>query len=92
VPVAPRRHFGFGLSGSAEAKFRKSYLVLFFKKQRLSATWALPGVLPFRLPGHLQSFGSFLQKRPSGYKRLTGRRPWRLVTKFPWKCYEIPIL
>jgi hypothetical protein len=31
-------HFGFGLSGQAEAGFRRSFLVLFFKKERLSAT------------------------------------------------------
>jgi hypothetical protein len=46
-------HFGFGLSGRAQPSFRKSFLVLFFKKERLSATWAWLGVLTFRLPGQL---------------------------------------
>jgi hypothetical protein len=30
------RPFGFGLSGQAEAKFRKSFLLLFFKKEGLT--------------------------------------------------------
>jgi hypothetical protein len=31
-------HFGFGLSGLAEAKFRKSFLLLFFKEYPDSVT------------------------------------------------------
>jgi hypothetical protein len=30
-------HFGFGLCGEAQPKFRKSFLVLFFKKDGLAS-------------------------------------------------------
>jgi hypothetical protein len=63
-------HFGFGLSGLAQPSFAKIFLVLFFKKELLSATWPLLGVFTLRPPGQLPK-----KKNPYFLARLA--RPMR---------------